>query len=86
MSNLASYFDNDSIDDCIEQFGLTPAQQADVRDKTDIKTRAKEALRLWRQQNYPLDATFGALIKILLDLRRGDVACRVCDILKNYYP
>ena len=68
--------------------GLLPAQQTDVKDTAFRHSTAlatAKALKLWRQPN-PYAATFKSLIKILIDLKRGDVAVRVCQYISNEVP
>ena len=72
----------------LDKLGLTAGQQTDVKDlafRRNTKTAMAEALRLWRQPN-PYTSTFRVLIEILLDLRRGDVAERVCQYIKQEVP
>ena len=42
----------------------------------------KIALKYWRNRN-PVEATFRALLLILLSLLKGDVAVRVCKYLSD---
>ncbi len=79
MYVLASCFDN--VENYLDQLGLTPSQQTDIHDlavRQDIQTAMAKALKLWRAPN-PFVATFRALLIILLDLKKGDVAVRVCQ-------
>ena len=78
--------------DCVETYlyklGLNAGQQTDIKDlayRCTTKTAMAEALKLWRQPN-PLLATFKALIEILLDLKRGDVAVKVCVYIAENIP
>ena len=84
LPEVAACFDN--TEDYVEKLGLTPGQQTDVSEvkaKTLLNhTQAgmKVALKYWRNRN-PLEATFRALLLILLSLLKGDVAVRVCKYL-----
>ncbi len=83
---LAGCFDN--LENYLDQLRLTPGQQTDLYDlavKRDIQTAMAKALKLWRAPN-PLVATFRALLIILLDLKRGDVAVRVCQYIVDRVP
>ena len=78
---LASLFDD--VIPYLDKLQLTAGQQTDIMDlaiQQGKRTAMAEALRLWRQLD-PFAATFRALLKILLTLRRGDVAVRVCQYI-----
>ena len=69
----------------LPKLGLNPAQQTDIDDlvhKKGTQIAMAKALRMWRMPN-PLAATFKTLIEILLELKSGDVAIRVCEYLKK---
>ena len=58
---------------------------SEVKAKTLLnRTQAgmKVALKYWRNRN-PVEATFRALLLILLSLLKGDVAVRVCKYLSD---
>ena len=83
---IAGYFGY--VETYLDKLGLEPAQQADVKDIVHTRNTAiamAEALRLWCQPN-PYTATFRALLEILLDLRRGDVAVRICQYITEEVP
>ena len=83
LHSLAEYFDN--VETCLYSLGLKPGQQTDIKDlahRSNTKTAMVEALKLWRQPN-PFAATFRALLEILLDLERGDVAVKVCQYISD---
>ena len=86
LYNLAACFDN--VDTYILKLGLLPGQQTDIKDlafRWSTQLAMTEALKLWRAIN-PLDATFRALLIILLDLKRGDVAVSVCQYIADRVP
>ena len=86
LYNLAACFDN--VDTYILKLGLLPGQQTDIKDlafRQSTQIAMAEALKLWRAPN-PLVATFRALLTILLDLKRGDVAVRVCQYIAYRVP
>ena len=67
----------------LDKLGLHSTQQTDIKDiayKHGTIQAMTKALKLWRQPD-PSVATFGALLEILLDLKREDVAVRVCQYI-----
>ena len=84
LPEVAACFDN--TEDYVEKLGLTPGQQTDVmRTQTLLNSTQvgmKVALKYWRNRN-PVEATFRALLLILLSLLKGDVAVRVCKYLSD---
>ena len=83
LPEVAACFDN--TEDYGEKLGLSPGQQTDVRTQTFVngsQTGMKVALKYWRSRN-PVEATFRALLLILLSLLKGDVAVRVCKYLSR---
>ena len=86
LPEVAACFDN--TEDYVEKLGLTPGQQTDVSEvkaKTLLnrtQARMKVTLKHWRNRN-PVEATFRALLLILLSLLKGDVAVRVCKYLSD---
>ena len=79
---LADYFDEAEY--YLSNFGLSPAEQADVRSKTTKGNRIamNHCLLLWKQHN-PSTATLRTLLEILLRLKKEEIAFRVC---KYYCP
>ena len=83
LFHLARCFEN--ADDYVEKFGLSPAQQTEVEDKCSLRgvvAGIKKALKFWRRKN-PLLATFRTLLDIVLSLKKGDVAVRICQYLAD---
>ena len=85
-------FDLAGCFDCVETYlnklGLTAGQQTQVEElaeRRDIQTAMTKALKFWRQPN-PLSATYRTLLQILLDLKRGDVAVKICQYVKQEVP
>ena len=75
----------DSIDDLCEQFGLFPAEKADVKLQRILKgtkESAKQALEIWINR-YPYKATFKNLLIILLDSEKGVVAKDVANYISK---
>ena len=86
LQNLANCFDN--VETYLDKLRLLPSQQTDVKDcvsRFSTNAAMTKALKLWRQPN-PFAATFRALLEIVLDLNRGDVAVRVCNYITNSIP
>ena len=86
LPDLAGFFD--VVDTYLYKLNLTPGQQTDVKDlayRQSTTVAMAEALKLWRQPN-PFVATFRALLEIVLDLRRGDVAVSVCQHIASKVP
>ena len=80
---LAAYFDN--VENYLVHLGLTLSQRTDIKDlafRRGTQTAMSEALRLWREPN-PYTATYRALVKMLLDLGKGEVAVEVCTYLSS---
>ncbi len=86
LPELAACFDN--TDDYLEKLELSPGQKTDVSEvkaKTRLnRTQAgmKLALEYWQNKNQ-LQATFQALLLIILSLLKGDVAIQVCKYLSD---
>ena len=81
--DLAGSFDE--VQTYLIKFKLTPSQQIDVKSlayRFNTRVAMTEALKLWHQPN-PSAATFRALIEMSLDLRRGDMAVKVCQYIAN---
>ena len=84
--DLAGCFD--CVETYLDKLGLTAGQQTQVEDlaeRRDVQTAMTKALKFWRQPK-PWLATYRTLLQILLDLRRGDVAVRVCQYIKQEVP
>ena len=83
LPKVAACFDNPEY--YVQILGLTPGQQNDVRSRAHVsgtQVGMMIALTYWRNQN-PVVATFKTLLLILLSLRKGDVAVRVCKYLSD---
>ncbi len=74
---LACYFDNVKMYSLT--LGLTPAQQADVRQikvLDDTQTAMMECLSLWKRRD-PEAATYRTLLKLLVRMRKYEIASEV---------
>ena len=83
FSDLAGCFDE--VDTYLYKLKLTPAQHTDIKDlacRRNTTVAMTETLKLWCQPN-PFAATFRALLEVLLELRRGDVAVKVCQYITS---
>ncbi len=82
LHSLAGCFDN--VEDYLDVLKLTEGQQTDVKDivfhKKSTQSGMTKALKLWRQPNPPI-ATYRNLLLLLLELKKGDVACKCCNLL-----
>ena len=86
LYDLAGCFD--CVETYLDKLGLTAGQQTqvvDLAERRDVQTAMIKALKYWRQPN-PFLATYRLLLQILLDLKRGDVAVRVCQYIKEEIP
>ena len=75
---LAGYFDN--VEYYLDVLGLAPAERNDVKRKLAVdgtQIAMRDCLSLWRQHN-PSTATVRALVKILLSLKKEEIASKVC--------
>ena len=83
ITKLATNFD--CVENYLDHLRLAPCQQTDIKDlafRRNVQIAMIEALRLWREPN-PCIATYRALLELLMDLGKGEVALRVCSYLKN---
>ena len=81
LIDLAACFDN--VDDYVDKLQLYPGQQTDVKSQAFVhgtQTGMKLALKYWKEKN-PYESTYRALLLLLLSLKKGDVAVRVCNYL-----
>ena len=87
INTIARYFGH--VETYLDGLGLIPSDQADVKDivhnQHSSALAMAEALRRWHQPN-PFSATFQALLEILLELRKGDVALKVCQYINKEVP
>ena len=83
LPDIAALFDN--THEYVEKLGLTQGQQTDVKEKTfvhDTQTGMKLALKYWSRRN-PYEATYKALLLILLSLKKGTIIVSVCEYLSS---
>ncbi len=67
----------------VDAMELTPGEQSDVRlKKTESNHVAMiECLKIWKRKNLS-QATFRALLEMLVKLKKGEIADEVCQYLK----
>ncbi len=78
---IAAYFD--SVNLYSQAMSLSPADQTTVRTtlvQCDAQTAMAYCLSIWKS-HYSFNATFRALLELLLRLNRVEVAARVCQYL-----
>ncbi len=73
--------------DCVSIYsnamGLAPAEQADVNrlyHSEGTQTAMVKCLKFWKQRN-PSQATYNALLDIVLGVGKGDTAHQICQRL-----
>ncbi len=83
IRSISEYFEN--VEDYVTLFGLKPGQQTDVKDlarSRSTQTAVSKMLKLWRERKERnAKPTYRALIKILLLVKKGDIADKLCKIL-----
>ncbi len=78
---MALCFDNVSM--YSSAMGLAPAEQADVNmwyHREGTQTAMMKCLKIWKQ-HYSSQATYRALLDIVLGLGKGDTANLICQQL-----
>ena len=88
LYDLAGCFDCYSIESYLIKLQLDTRQRAQVEDlakRGNVQVAMLKALRFWLQPN-PYAATFRALLEISLDLKRGDVADKICQYISDNIP
>ncbi len=83
LPEVLACFDN--TDDYLEKLELSSGQQTDVKTKAYVEgtqTGMKLALKYWVIK-HSLQATFRALLLIILSLCKGDVDIAVCKYLSG---
>lgn len=80
MACLARHFGNIGL--LVSRMGLLEADETEVRSATSISHQEAtlKCLKLWKRQN-PLQATFRALLSIVLSLGDGGTAEHICQYL-----
>ncbi len=78
---LALCFDN--VELYSSSMGLAIAKQADVKESSriyDTQAAMMKCLQIWKEHN-PYQATYRALLNIVLGLGKGDTADQICQQL-----
>ena len=60
--------------------GLAIAEQADVNESRTTQTAMMKCLKFWKEHN-PYQATYRALLNIVLGLEKRDTAHQICQQL-----
>ena len=76
---LAVHFDN--VEFYIYLLELTPGEQIDVGLKKSNQLAMTECLTIWKRKN-PSQATFRALLEMLVRLKKEGIAAEVCQCMK----
>ncbi len=79
---LAAYFDD--VDHYIDAMELSRSERSDVRLKGVVHSNHLamiECLKIWKSKK-PSQATFRALLDMLVKLKKGAIADQVCQYLK----
>ena len=83
LVNLSVHFDN--VESYLVNLGQTLSSQTDIKVLAfgrGTQTAMSEALRLLRKPNTH-NATYRALLEMLVHLRKGEVAFEVCTYLNS---
>ena len=80
---LASYFDD--VECYLDAMELSNPDKTDVRAAVrahGTQVGMNKCLECWRQRN-PSTATFGALVNILLELKKGAIAVEIYEYMSS---
>ncbi len=75
---IAQYFDN--VELYSSAMGLTTAEEADVKESRGNQVAMMKCLQIWKERD-PSQATYRALLDIVLRLGKGDTADKICQQL-----
>lgn len=78
MVCLAQYFDNIGILACAMK--LTDVEEEEAKSTINKQEAILKCLQFWKRPN-PSQATYRALLHIVLSLNRGDIAGHICQYL-----
>ncbi len=79
VSYLAACFDN--VEYYMDVLGLSSGEQTDVIQKADTHAAMIKCLNIWKRKKLP-QATFRALLEMLVKLKKGTIAVQVCQYMK----
>lgn len=80
MACLAQHFGNNGILACMMR--LSEAETTEVRSATCYREGTLKCLQFWKKKN-PLQATYRALLSIVLSLEEGEIAEHICQYLSE---
>ena len=78
----------DNTDEYVEPLGLTSGEQNDVQDivarasTNQTQRGVKLTLKYWQNKN-PKEATYRKLLNILLKLKKGSIAIKLCKYMAS---
>ena len=75
---IAEYFDNAEL--YSSAMGLTTAEEADVKESRGNQVAMMKCLQIWKEHD-PSQATYRALLDIVLRLGKGETADKICQQL-----
>ena len=75
---LAPHFDYVNL--YVDVMGLTPGEQMDVNGADTNQLAMIKCLNLWTRKN-PAQATFRALLEMLVKLKKEEIAMKICQYL-----
>ncbi|XP_064389447.1 uncharacterized protein LOC135337439 [Halichondria panicea] len=78
---IAEYFDNAEL--YSSAMGLTTAEEADVKESRGNQVAMMKCLQIWKER-YPSQATYRALLDIVLRLGKGETADKICRQLTQH--
>ena len=73
---IAKYLDN--VELYSSAMGLTPAEEADVKESRGNQVAMIKCLQIWKERD-PSQATYRALLDIALSLGKGNTADQICQ-------
>ncbi len=76
---LAAYFN--FVELYVDIMELTPSEQRDVINKPNSHVAMIECLKFWKTKKYS-QATFRALLEMLVKLKKDKISAQVCQYLK----
>ncbi len=81
VSYLALNYDN--VELYVDAMELTPGEQSDVRLKKIESNHLAmiECLKIWKSKK-PSQATFRALLEMLVKMKKWEIAAQVCQYIK----
>ncbi len=79
ISYLAVSFDN--VELYVDAMELSPGEQTDVHRKPNTRVAMIECLKIWKRKKLS-QATFRALLEMLVKLKKETIANKICQYIK----